>query len=75
MATTAEEMRAETDDLEEGAEITSRSLVRHPILETIRAINNWSQYNPEANPQRTGGGNLHVELAAEPIKQTFMKSF
>ena len=75
LAATAEEMKAEMDDLEEGAETTSRSLVRHPILETIRAINNWLRYNPEANPQRTGGGDLHVELAAEPIKQTFMKSF
>ena len=68
-------MRAEMDDLEEGAEMTSRSLLRYPILQTIKAINNWSQYNPEANPQRTGGGDLHIELAAEPIEQTFMKSF
>ena len=75
LAATVEEMRAEMDDLEEGAEMTSRSLVRYLILETIKAINNWSQYNPEANPQRTGGGDLHVELAAEPIEQTFMKSF
>ena len=75
LAVTAEEMRTEMDDLEEGAKTTSRSLVRHPILETIRAINNWSQYNLEANPQRTGGGDLHVELAAELIEQTFMKSF
>ena len=75
LAAMAEEMKAEMDDLEEGAETTSRSLVRHLILETIKAINNWSQYNPEANPQRTGGGDLHVKLAAEPIKQTFMKSF
>ena len=42
LAATAEEMKAEMDDLEEGAEMTSRSLVRHLILETIRAINNWS---------------------------------
>ena len=74
MAAMAEEIKAELDDLKIGAEMTSQSLVRPLILETIRAINNWSQYNPEANPQRTGDGDLHIELAAELIKQTFMRN-